>query len=42
MRSKVMEKIKANKIIAIARSVDGGICLRLADALYEGGVRFWN
>ena len=39
MRDKIIEKIKKEKIIAIVRGIYGEACLKLADALYEGGIR---
>lgn len=39
MREKVIEQIKKEKIVAIVRGVYGEDCLRLAEALYEGGIR---
>ena len=39
MRSKVIEEILQNKIIAIVRGLEGEKTLRLAEALYKGGIK---
>lgn len=39
MRAVVLEWIRREKLIAIVRGVESEKCLRVADALYEGGVR---
>lgn len=39
MNALLMEKIKNEKLIAIVRGVEPEQCLKVADALYEGGFR---
>lgn len=39
MREQVIQKILQEKIIAIVRGVDPVRCMKVADALYEGGIR---
>lgn len=39
MRQKIIEKIKEEKLIAIIRGVKPELCLKVAQALYDGGVR---
>ena len=38
MRESIIKKVLEKKIIAIVRGVYGADCLKLAQALYEGGV----
>ena len=40
MRQQVIEKIKEEKIIAIVRGMDKEQTVKIAQALYEGGIRF--
>ena len=39
MRETVIESINKNKVIVIVRGVDTENCIKLAEALYEGGIR---
>ena len=39
MRSEIKQAIKKHKLIAIVRGVDPDKCLRVAQALYDGGMR---
>lgn len=39
MREEIIQKIKEEKLIAIVRGVKPELCLKVAEALYEGGVR---
>lgn len=39
MREQVIQKIKEEKLIAIVRGVRPDLCLKVAEALYDGGVR---
>ena len=39
MREEVIQKIEAEKIIAIVRGVGADQCMKVADALYAGGIR---
>lgn len=39
MREEVIAKIREEKIIAIVRGVGAQQCMKVADALYEGGIR---
>lgn len=39
MREQVIQKIREEKLIAIVRGIRPELCLKVADALYEGGVR---
>lgn len=39
MRQEVIDCIRANRIIAIIRGFEPDICLKLAQAYYEGGIR---
>lgn len=39
MKAQVMQKIEAEKIIAIVRGVGPEQCMKVADALYAGGIR---
>ena len=39
MREQTIEWIQREKLIAIVRGVEGDSCVRVAQALYEGGVR---
>ena len=38
-KSQLIEKIKDEKLIAIVRGIESEKCLKVADALYEGGFR---
>jgi len=40
MREKVLEQLRSAKIIAIARGIERDKCIKLARALFEGGIRF--
>jgi 2-dehydro-3-deoxyphosphogluconate aldolase/(4S)-4-hydroxy-2-oxoglutarate aldolase len=42
MRSQFLEKFKENKLLVIARKVPYQQILRIAEAVYEGGVRFFE
>lgn len=37
--SQLMEWIRQYKVIAIVRGVESSLCMKVADALYEGGIR---
>lgn len=39
MRQQVLETIRETKVIAIVRGVEGNSCIRLAEAMYAGGIR---
>ena len=39
MREDVLQAIEREKLIAIVRGIESGACLKVAQALYEGGVR---
>ena len=39
MRQQIIQKIKEEKIIAIVRGVDKEQTVKIAQALYEGGIR---
>lgn len=39
MKEQVIKNILTHKVIAIVRGVYGGDCIRLAEALYAGGIR---
>lgn len=39
MREKIIQAVEAEKIIAIVRGVDPEQCLKVAQALYDGGIR---
>lgn len=39
MRQTTMEMVDREKIIAIVRGAGAGQCMKIADALYEGGIR---
>ena len=39
MREEVIESIKKNRVIAIVRGVEPSGCLKVAEALYAGGIR---
>lgn len=39
MREQIIEQIKREKLIAIVRGIKPELCLRVAQALYDGGVR---
>ena len=39
MREDVIQKIEQEKVIAIVRGVAPELCMKVADALYEGGIR---
>lgn len=39
-REQVIQEISKHKIIAIARGIYGENCIKLAQALYEGGIKF--
>ena len=39
MRDLIIEEIRKRKIIAIVRGVESSVCMKVADALYEGGIR---
>ena len=39
MKAQIMQKIEAEKIIAIVRGVGPEQCMKVADALYAGGIR---
>lgn len=39
MKSKVIEWIQREKIVAIVRGVESAQCMRVAQALYDGGIR---
>lgn len=39
MREEVIQKIKEEKLIAIVRGIKPELCLKVAQALYDGGVR---
>jgi len=38
MRDKIIERVKNKKIVVIVRGVYGEECLKLAEALYDGGI----
>lgn len=38
MREKIIQNMKEKKIITIIRGLEPAICLKLAEALYEGGI----
>ena len=40
MREQIIQKIKEEKLIAIVRGIMPELCLKVAQALYDGGVRF--
>ncbi len=40
MRSEIINQIEKNKIIAIMRGVEVGDAVRVAEALYKGGIKF--
>ena len=40
MRSEVIKQIEQNKIIAIMRGVETDVAVRVAEALYKGGIKF--
>ncbi len=40
MREKILEQLRSAKIIAIARGIERDKCIKLARALFEGGIRF--
>ncbi len=39
MREKIIQTIKDEKLIAIVRGIRPELCLKVAQALYDGGVR---
>ena len=39
MRQEIIDWVLANRIVAIIRGFDPEICIKLADAYYEGGIR---
>lgn len=39
MKNLIKEKIKENKLIAIVRGIDADRCIRVAQALYDGGFK---
>ena len=39
MREQVIQMVEEEKIIAIVRGIDAEKCMKVADALYEGGIR---
>ena len=39
MRKEVIERVSREKIIAIVRGVGSEQCMKVAQALYDGGVR---
>ena len=39
MRQEIIDWVLANRVVAIIRGFDPEICLKLADAYYEGGIR---
>lgn len=39
MRDQIIQKIKEEKLIAIVRGIKPELCLKVAQALYDGGVR---
>lgn len=39
MRDQVIQKVKEEKLIAIVRGIKPELCLKVAQALYDGGVR---
>ena len=39
MKNLIKQSIKENKLIAIVRGVEADCCIRVAQALYEGGIR---
>ena len=39
MREQVLKAIRDTKVIAIVRGVVGEPCIRLAEAMYAGGIR---
>lgn len=39
MREQIIRRIREEKLIAIVRGVKPGLCLKVAQALYDGGVR---
>ena len=39
MREKIIQAVEAEKIIAIVRGADPEQCLKVAQALYDGGIR---
>ena len=39
MRNAIIQKIETEKIVAIVRGVESGLCLKVAEALYAGGIR---
>ena len=38
MREKIIAAVQKKKIVAIVRGLEGESCIKLAQALYEGGV----
>jgi len=38
-REQVLKSVKENKVIAVVRGVEASLCLKVAEALYEGGIR---
>ena len=40
MREKIIQQIKQEKLIAIVRGIEAGKCVRLAQALCDGGFKF--
>lgn len=40
MRTEIIERVKMKKLVVIVRGVYGEACLKLAKALYEGGIEF--
>lgn len=39
MSKYIIEQIRKNKVIAIARGIEPELCLKVADALYAGGIK---
>ena len=39
MRQEIIDWVLASRIVAIIRGFDPEVCLKLADAYYEGGIR---
>jgi len=39
MKDEIIQKIEGNRVIAIIRGVEPELCLRVARALYDGGIR---
>lgn len=39
MREYVIEQIRKNRVIAIVRGIESSKCMKVAEALYEGGIR---